>query len=181
VERDGSHDALAPEVPPRGEQIAAEVGAIVAAEVRREIWAAERAADELRRRGRDGEAADRAEVERRAARALEEIKAVEQRIAGLLQGLRDDVTRLAVASDLPQPRPVAQPAATLPRRRFWRRRGALPPCSVCGRVAESNDDARERWRRSARISLCPGCQADGWQLPDRGMVPYRATQQANAT
>jgi hypothetical protein len=60
------------------------------------------------------------------------------------------------------------------RRRFGRRRGALPHCNVCGRVADSTDAAREHWVQAARMSLCPDCQAEGWQLPDGGTVPYRA-------
>jgi len=91
----------------------------------------------------------------------------------------------------PRPSPAARPAqrngpatdagsavprpATQSRRRgglLRRRRRALPRCAVCGRPAHG-DEALDRWR-VARTSLCPNCQADGWQVPDHGTVPYRA-------
>jgi hypothetical protein len=184
------------------EQTASNVGAIVAEQVRRAIESAESAAEELQRRAVELAAADRDEVDRAASEVLTRVDAIEAKVAGLLQGVRDDVARIAeeAKSARPEPprddappaaaqAPVAEPASEFDaapapgpaeRRRggLFRRSPRAPQrCDVCGRTARSDEPELERWRHVARMSLCPECQADGWQLPKRGTVPYRTTRQ----
>jgi hypothetical protein len=202
--------------PPRqdaqsAERIASAVSAMVADHVRREIEAAERAADELKRRAEDRASVDRAEVHRLADLALARIDVVEDRVGRLLDQVREEVARViedvdrqdapplpdeapAVADRSPGAGEAAPRAAeadgqspsapATPRRRgglFGRRRGARFRCDVCGRVVEAGDDARDTWHSVGRMSLCPNCQSEGWELSDRGTVPYRASQHPHAT
>jgi len=86
------------------------------------------------------------------------------------------------AADEPRDTHV-RPANRATRRRggLFRRRPRAPrPCDVCGRAAEPGRDAFERWQQVARMSLCPECQAEGWQIPPGGKVPFRATRQRAA-
>jgi hypothetical protein len=202
-----SADAMS-DPPPRQDlppsaRIASEVSAVVADHVRGEIEAAERAADELARRARMQASVDRAEVHRLADLALARIDVVEERVARLLEQVREEIARVvddvdrtpAAATDEPPeadrspaaPEPAAPvperdgdaPVARNARRRgglFSRRRSAPPRCDVCGRVAEAGEDARDTWSTVGRMSLCPSCRSEGWELPDRGTVPYRASQ-----
>jgi hypothetical protein len=201
-----------PERTPLSQQTAAEVGAMVAEQVRRAIESAERSADDLQRQAIDRASADGEAVERVAAGVLEQIDAVEAKIGRLLQNLRDEVWRTAeqahraeVANEVqpapeseeqpPEEQPAAEPAQSVqpeppsqprasqegvppPRTRrrglFGRRRGA-PRCAVCGRAPRDNENALEDWRRTGKLSLCPDCQQDGWQLPAGARVPYRST------
>jgi len=83
----------------------------------------------------------------------------------------------------PPPDTHVPPATRTTRRRggLLRRRPRAPrPCDVCGRAAEPGRDAFERWQQVARMSLCPECQAEGWQIPPGGKVPFRATRQRAA-
>jgi hypothetical protein len=68
-------------------------------------------------------------------------------------------------------------AAPRRRRGLFRHRRAAPSCGVCGRTAQGDDEVLERWQRAAGTSLCPACQASGWQIPDGGTVPYRPVRQ----
>jgi hypothetical protein len=178
-------------------RIASEAGAMVADYVRREIEAAERAADALERQARIDASLDRAEVHRLAELALARIGLVEERVAHLLEQMREEIARLVEDVDrMPAPAPDdpaapssdsdgQTPVAPVARRRrgglFGRRRGAAPRCDVCGRVADAGEDARDTWRMVRRMSLCPSCQAEGWELSDRGTVPYRASQRPDPT
>jgi hypothetical protein len=64
------------------------------------------------------------------------------------------------------------------RGRLFRHRGRARACGVCGRTPSAEDHELERWHQAAGTSLCPECQAAGWQLPERGKVPYRSAQSA---
>jgi len=183
------------------ERTAAELGSIVADQVRAAIESAERSAEELRQRALDDAAADSEHVHRSAALVLGRIDAIQAQVTRLLDGVRDEVTRITeqadraldVPPDLVEPpteppesqsdgsMPHADPPASpkrpaRPRRGglFGRRRRALPPCAVCGRSAEDGDEELDRWQRVGRVSLCPDCQAQGWQVPEGGSVPYRS-------
>jgi hypothetical protein len=190
------------------EQTASEVGAIVAEQVRRAIVSAESAAEELREGALEHAAAGHDQLDRAASHVLSRIDAIEAKVAGLLQGVRDDVGRIAEEAKRPRPEPprddapsaapqagVAEPtpaaeqlpvshAASAPapvrRRRggLFRRRPRAPQrCDVCARSAQPDEQGLSHWRQVARMSLCPECQAEGWQLPSGGTVPYRATRQ----
>jgi hypothetical protein len=185
------------------ERTAAQLGSIVADQVRAAIESAEESAEELRRRALDDAAADRGRVEQSAAVVLGRIDAIEAQVRRLLDGLRDEVVRIREQADPAgdAPRPVVDPPSgseqpdshadgsmldgdppespepppPRPRaRRFGRRRRALPPCAVCGRAPEDGEEALERWLEVRRASLCPECQADGWQIPEGASVPYRS-------
>jgi hypothetical protein len=209
------------------EETAAEVGAMVAEQVRRAIESAERSAEDLRRHALDRASADRESVHRMAALVVDRIDDVEATVGELLQTLRDEVARTAdevdrteVANKLPpepddrrrvapeaaatppvQPAgadaraaPAASPPAqsTVPnaptppaapepqakarqaRRGLFGRRG-LPECAVCGRAPRPGDEALQSWHRTGKLSLCPQCQDDGWQLPAGARVPHRPT------
>jgi hypothetical protein len=187
------------------ERTAAELGSMVADQVRAAIESAEQSAEELRRRALDDAAADRGHIHRSAAVVLTRIDAIEAQITRLLNGVRDEVVRIREqvdsAQDAPQPvvdppseseRPESRPDGSTPdadppvsperaaprrhARRFGRRRRALPQCAVCGRAAEDGEEALERWRQVRRTSLCPECQVEGWQVPEGASVPYRSPQ-----
>ena len=183
------------------ERTAAELGSIVAEQVRAAIESAEESAEELRRRALDDAAADRGHVERSAAVVLGRIDAIEAQVGTLLDQLRDEVVRIrddpetagvAPLADPPSgsahPEPPApasapdgdalesaqRPAPRRRARRFGRRRRALAPCAVCGRAPDDGEEDLERWLEVSRVSLCPDCQADGWQIPEGASVPYRS-------
>jgi hypothetical protein len=174
------------------ERTAAELGLIVGDQVRAAIDSAEQSAEELRRRALDDAAADRGHVHESAAVVLARIDAIEAHVARLLGGVRDEVVRIRdqaertedptqAAEEPPSgsERPEPHPEGAAPRRRarrFGRRRRALPQCAVCGRAAEDGEEALERWRQVRRKSVCPGCQADGWEIPEGASVPYRSTR-----
>jgi hypothetical protein len=172
------------------ERTAAELGSFVADEVRTAIESAERSAEELRRSALDDAEADRGHIHRSAAVVRDRIDAVEAQVGRLLDDLREEVARIVEQAEraLEERSAVAEPPAVAeephrdgskPQRRrglFRRRRRALPQCSVCGRAAEEGDDDLEQWRRAGRVSLCPGCQADGWQVPEGASVPYRSSR-----
>jgi hypothetical protein len=169
------------------ERTAAELGSFVADKVRAAIESAEESAEDLRRSALEDAAADRAHIHRSAAVVVERIDAVEAQVRGLLDGLREEVTRIVEQADRAlEERPVAaeQPPGSADsaahgsgrRRRgrlFGRRRRALPQCAVCARSANDGDDDLDRWLRVSRLSLCPDCHADGWQIPEGASVPYR--------
>jgi hypothetical protein len=185
--RDG---AIAPE------RTAAELASTVADQVRAAIESAEQSAEELRRRALDDAAADRGHVHRAAAVVLSRIDGIEAEVKRLLDGVRDEVVRIRDQTEWAQaaPDPVVDPPSeperaeshtdgsrerTAPRRRgrrFGRRRRALPRCAVCGRTAEDGEEALERWQQVRRTSVCPECQAEGWQVPAGASVPYRSPQ-----
>jgi hypothetical protein len=167
------------------ELTAAELGSFVAEQVRAAIDTAEQSAEDLRRGALDDAAADRGHVHRSGALVLDRIDAVEAQVRGLLDGLRQEVARIVEQADRAL---EERPAAAEPpppgsdgskprrrRRRFGRRR-ALPQCAVCGRAANEGDDDLDRWQRVGRVSLCPACQADGWQVPEGASVPYRSSR-----
>jgi hypothetical protein len=185
------------------ERTAAELGSIVADQVRAAIESAEQSAEELRRRALDDAAADRGHVHQSAAVVLGRIDAIEAQVTRLLDGVRDEVVRIRDQADrangAPQPvvdapsgseRPESDPDGSTPNadppmspqgpaprrrgRRFGRRRRALPQCAVCGRAAEDGEETLERWRQVGRTSLCPECQAEGWQIPEGASVPFRS-------
>jgi hypothetical protein len=215
---------------------AAEVGAMVAEQVRQAIESAERSAEELRQQALDRASADRESVHRMADQVIDRIDDVEARIGELLQSLRDEVVRTAqwvdraevgieaehkpetehgwraapeapasppvratlrdaraapevptsppVALNSPEaPAPVAAsasapvPAQRARRRRFGRH--VLPECAVCGR-APSTDEALEAWQRTGKLSLCPECRHDGWQLPAGARVPSRPARRVGS-
>lgn len=194
LEQDGSTPA---------EQTASDAGAIVAEQVRQAIESAERAAEELQRQAVELAAADHDDVDRAASLVLTRIDALEAKVAGLLEEVRDEVGRIAEEAKRPQPEPPPMEEAALPvepappppptsaphpapaatpqpsRRlgRFRRRSRAPQRCDVCARSAQPDEQELGRWRQVARMSLCPECQADGWQLPSGGTVPYRTTRQ----
>lgn len=174
------------------EQTASDAGAIVAEEVRRAIESAASAAEELRKRALEHAAAGHDAVDRAASQVFARIDAIEAKVAGRLQEVRDEVAQITEEAKRPQPEPprtdtpsAAEPAATpapspAPRRRggpFRRRQRAPQRCDVCARSAQPDEHALGRWHQVARMSLCPECQAEGWQLPSGGTVPYRATRQ----
>jgi hypothetical protein len=188
------------------EQTASDVGAIVAEQVRRAIESAESAAEELERRAIQLAAAGRDDVDRAASDVLARIDAIEAKVAGLLQDVRSDVRRIAEEATRPEPEPppaepqapvapepqaavtpapapqpapvpVAQPQRSRRLRPFRRRQRAPQRCDVCARSALPGEQELGRWHQVSRMSLCPECQADGWQLPSGGTVPYRATRQ----
>jgi hypothetical protein len=71
------------------------------------------------------------------------------------------------------------PAAAGRRRGgLFRRRSHVRACGVCGRAPGADESELERWQQSSGTSLCPECQAAGWQLPERGKVPYRSAHPA---
>jgi hypothetical protein len=201
---DESSDALTLDGETAPERAAAELGSIVADQVRAAIESAEQSAEELRRRALDDAATDRDQVHQSAAVVLGRIDAIEAQVTRLLDGVRDEVARIEEqadrAQDAPPPlvdppsgseRPESHPDGSMPdadppeppervapRRRhaglFGRRRRALPQCAVCGRTAEDGERALERWRRGRRTSLCPECQDEGWQVREGASVPYRS-------
>jgi hypothetical protein len=175
------------------ERTAAELGSIVAEQVRAAVESAQQSADELRREALEDAATDRDHVQRSAALVLGRIDAIEVQVARLLEDLREEVARIRDQSENVEGRPApptdprsapevpgsqqngAAPAAPRGRgRRFGRRRRALPQCAVCGRTAHADEEGLEQWWQARRMSLCPECQADGWQVPDGASVPYRA-------
>lgn len=188
---EASSDALPPDAT-APERTAAELGSIVAEQVRTAIQTAERSAAELRREALEHASADRDDVARSASLVLGRIDAVEAQVARLLESLREEVARIrdvadgmeeqsATPADPPSApeRPDPQgngsaPAAPRRHRRLFARRRALPQCAVCGRTALDGEDGLEQWWRTRRLSLCPQCQADGWQVPDGASVPNRA-------
>jgi hypothetical protein len=85
----------APEGTPPSQQAAAEVGAMVAEQVRRAIESAERSVEDLQRQARDRASADLEAVDRVAAVVLARIDAVEAKVGKLLQTLREEVSRTA--------------------------------------------------------------------------------------
>jgi hypothetical protein len=210
------------------EETAAEVGAMVAEQVRRAIESAERSAEDLRRQALDRASADRESVHRLAALVIDRIDDVEANVGKLLQTLRDEVARTAdevdhtevarkaqpeshhggrdapEAADSPPVQPTvadarAAPAASPPvqsavpdaptppatpqppaaarraRRGLFGRR-LLPECAVCGRAPRPGEEALQAWHRTGKLSLCPQCQDEGWQLPAGARVPYRPTR-----
>jgi hypothetical protein len=198
---DESSDPLARDGAAAAERTAPDLGSIVADKVRAAIESAEQSAEELRRRALSDTAADRDEVHRSAALVLGRIDAIEAQVTRLLDGVRDEVTRIREQADRPQDPPRApvdptagpeHPDGSLPhaeaavpsegagRRRnarlFGRRRQALPQCAVCGHAAEDGEEGLEHWRRVRRMSLCPECQAEGWQIPEGASVPCRSPQ-----
>jgi hypothetical protein len=64
------------------------------------------------------------------------------------------------------------------RGRLFRRLAPARACGVCGRAPSAEDPELEGWHQASGTSLCPECQAAGWQLPERGKVPYRSAQSA---
>ena len=192
VASDASSDALTPDAT-APERTAAELGSIVAEQVRTAIETAERSAAELRREALEDAAADREHVNRSAGLVLGKIDAVEAQVAQLLERLREEVARIRDGAQQieEEPAPAADPPSepehpdaqrngsvhAAPNRRgrllAWRRR-ALPQCDVCGRTALDGEDGLEQWGRARRLSLCPQCQDDGWQVPDGASVPHRA-------
>jgi hypothetical protein len=79
--------------------------------------------------------------------------------------------------DAPTPLATPQPPAAARRARrglFGRR--SLPECAVCGRAPRPGEEALQAWHRTGKLSLCPQCQDDGWQLPAGARVPYRPTR-----
>lgn len=189
---DASSDALTPDAT-APERTAAELGTIVAEQVRTAIETAERSAAELRREALECAAADRDHVDRSASLVLGRIDAIEAEVAQLLESLREEVARIRDMGHRfeEQPAPPADPPSAperpdsqrngstpaAPRRHgrlFARGRRALPQCAVCGRTALDGEEGLEQWWRARRLSLCPQCQADGWQVPDGASVPYRA-------
>lgn len=233
---DESSAPLGPDGATPSERTASKVGAMVAEQVRRAIESAELSAQELHRRALDHASGHHDEVNLMAMLVLTRIDAVEAQVARLLDGVRDEVARIAEEAvraeiaappqDPPSPversrvieltpeavqmepavdaaaearsnatvvHPASQgdgptsdidsqvsPSRPARQRRggLFRRRPPAPPrCDVCGRVAQAGDAALERWLQVARMSLCPECQAEGWQLPSGGTVPYRATRQ----
>jgi hypothetical protein len=178
-------DATAPE------RTAAELGSILAEQVRTAIETAERSAAELRREALEHAAADRDDVDRSASLVLGRIDAIEAQVARLLESLREEVARIRDLADEeeqsatpadppsapehPDPRGNGStPAAPRRHRRLFARRRALPQCAVCGRTALDGEPGLEQWWRTRRLSLCPQCQAGGWQVPDGASVPHRA-------
>jgi hypothetical protein len=171
------------------ERTAAELGSFVADQVRAAIDSAEQSAEELRRHALEDAEADRGHIHRSAAVVRDRIDSVEAQIGRLLDGVRDEVTRIVEEAEraleersaAPEPPPGSaepHPDRSKPRRRrgLFRRRRALPQCAVCGRAADESDEDLDRWRRAGRVSLCPGCQADGWQVPEGASVPYRSSR-----
>lgn len=170
------------------ERTAAELGALVADEVRAAIESAEQSAESLRRRALDDAQADRARLHRSATVVRDRIDEVQARVERLLDGLRDDVARIVEQSeraleerstDAEPPLESAAPQAdgSQPRRRrgrLRRRQPALSQCAVCARIADEGDEELDGWRRVGRVSLCLDCQADGWQIPEGASVPYRS-------
>ena len=194
---------------------AAEVGEMVARQVRQAIQSAERSAEELRRQALDRASADRESVHRMADQVIHRIDDAEAQIGRLLQTLRDevaravgDVDRTEVGDDVqadpepgwraapevpasqavplasPEGRAPAVPSASTPvpaqrvrGRRFGRR--VLPECAVCGRVPTA-DEALEAWHRTGKLSLCPQCQDNGWQLPAGARVPSRPARRVGS-
>jgi hypothetical protein len=182
---DRSRDPLARQGVTPSEQLAAEVGAMVADRVRRAIESAERSADELQRRALDRSTADRADVRRTGAVVLEQIDLVEAKVGELLRGLRDEVVRTMDEGRVEpavQAQPPAEPEGQAPgpgpepaRRRPFFGRGVSPRCSVCGRGLRAGEETRAGWRRTRKLDLCPDCQHQGWQLPRGARLPFRST------
>jgi hypothetical protein len=185
-------DALRPDAT-APERTAAELGSIVAEQVRTAIETAERSAEELRREALEYASADRDHVDRSASLVLGRIDAIEAQVAQLLESLREEVARIRDPAHVveTEPAPPADPPSALeppdsqlngstpaaPRRHgrlFARRWRALPQCVVCGRTALDGEEGLEQWWQARRLSLCPECQADGWQVPDGASVASRA-------
>jgi hypothetical protein len=178
---------------PLAQRNASEIGAMMAAKVREAIDSAESSARQLRERALARAASDHGAVDRAADEVLAEIDAIEAKVAGLLQDVREEVMQIAGRAKDPEPesaahdsgppdepdQPALEPAEAIPQRRggrFWRRR-APQQCDVCGRAARPDEQSLELWRHEGRMGLCPECQTDGWRLPAGGAVPYRVTAQ----
>jgi hypothetical protein len=82
---------------------------------------------------------------------------------------------------------VDRPSAL--RRLIGRRRQPEPAtasprkCSVCGRRAQRKDDEAiraEGWIVSAKVAVCDGCRAEGWELEDEARLPFRRAPQKEA-
>jgi hypothetical protein len=70
------------------------------------------------------------------------------------------------------------------RRLLSRRRDPEPAtphkCSVCGRRTELTDEDEIRaagWLVSAKVAVCDGCRADGWELEEEARLPFRRAPQ----
>jgi len=192
---------LRPEGPAPSQQAAAEVGAMVAEQVRRAIESAERSADELRLQALDSASADPEAIARTAAMVLGRLDRIEAQISELLRVLRDEVERISAEGERPgvpavvappNEQPAAQPPAPAsphaaptspagsrapPRRhglfRRRRRTATAASCAVCGRNGRLGDEDLDRWAQTADLSLCPDCRDGGWQLPPGAPLPYR--------
>jgi hypothetical protein len=48
-------------------------------------------------------------------------------------------------------------------------------CAVCERAGPESESEllSSGWRVSEQLGLCPACQAEGWQLPEQGPLPFR--------
>jgi hypothetical protein len=49
-------------------------------------------------------------------------------------------------------------------------------CAVCRKTfAAGTEDALQQsgWKINGEVGLCPGCQAEAWQLPDGASRPFR--------
>jgi hypothetical protein len=65
------------------------------------------------------------------------------------------------------------------RKRVFQSRGRS--CAVC-RATEALSPGQlkaEGWALGAEIDICPGCQAEGWQLPKAGSLPFRRSSSRN--
>jgi hypothetical protein len=94
-------------------------------------------------------------------------------LTGPAVGQADEAQPAAGRPDVPE-----TPARTPPQRRGGLlsrlRRSAPPSCAVCARVSGPDEDVLA-WRRERYASLCPDCYAEGWELPERGTIPFRST------
>jgi hypothetical protein len=101
---------------PPPQEVAANVGAIVAEQVRRLIDSAERSADELHRRAVDDVSSDQEAVRHTAELVQERIDAIEAGVERLLRQLRAEVRQIAddAASGSRSPPQPADPGADAP-------------------------------------------------------------------
>jgi hypothetical protein len=104
-------DSASPEGATPWQEVAANLGAVVADEVRRLIDSAERPAEELPRQAVADVSSDHQAVHHTAILVLEQIDAVEARVARLLQQVREEVRQIA---DEPHTAAQSSPQQALP-------------------------------------------------------------------
>jgi hypothetical protein len=155
-------------------------------ELRAERWAAQQRDSEHRIAAIEAalaeakrEAGVRQDLERKLAqlrieivRLTNELDAAERRAADAARGAAEPSPPATVAGSVVAESPQV-PAPVGRRGRFRRRRerGATVTCRICKRAREPAHAGG--WIATADAAVCPGCQADGWQLAAGGGLPFR--------